>query len=423
MKKKMSIVLATVLMLSNSLVAYAGEGDAFCVGCSMAPVGDDAAVDSRNEATLACNEFCRNDGADMSPILKTTPTADHLESYLDSSVVYLAGHGNMVKVTWPYADGSKTVSLTTYSSDTGDYYSILNESFQNIDVAIIAACSAGIQGGVADAIQQRGATTTFGWRVDAENTPMRDYGLLMAKHLSNGKTVTNAVVSSTADMIAGETHSGFAWDTVDYNGNLYPDPDAPYFQTAIYGDANNTITDGTNERSATTGTITTPSSDITIYSDIVGLEYETYSYEIEDIVNYIKENIDSSFDLSLFAYGESEVIENSGCSIITFRYKVGDFISDFGYNVIVVDNKVEEIVRVGEALYDMPVTLSTDAMDVEFDTFTENNNAAIAEDNTVINVDYIKRFDSKTKEYFVRTVTTYENEDGTRYCNGENTIF
>lgn len=423
MKKRIATALLITLIISNGLVAYAGQGDAFCVGCAMAATGSNKAIDTTNEATEALDIFCSKKGANMNRIKYIKPSVENLEKYLDSSVVYLAGHGNMVKVTWPYADESKTVTLTTYSSDTGDYYSILNKKFSNIDVAIIAACSSGVRAGVADAIQQRGAKTTFGWKVDVDNVPMKDYGLLMAKYLSAGKTVTNAVVSSTADMVAGNTHSGFEWDSIDYNGNLYPDTSKPYFQTAIYGDPNNTITDGTNTRSITTENITTPSSDITIYSDIEGLGYETYSYEIKEIVNYIKENIDSSFDLSLFAYGESEVIKNSGCSIITFRYKVGDFISDFGYNVIVVNNKVEEIVRVGETLYDMPVTLSASAMDAKFDTFTENNNVAIAEDNTVINVDYIKRFDSKTKEYFVRTVTTYENEDGTRYCNGENTFF
>lgn len=63
-----------------------------------------------------------------------------------------------------------------------------------------------------------------------------------------------------------------------------------------------------------------------------------------------------------------------------------------------------------------------DIADMEFDTFTENNNATLAEDNTVKDVNYIKRFDSKTKEYFVRMETTYENEDGLRYCKGEDVI-
>lgn len=388
----------------------------------MAPVGNDPAVNSIEEATLACNEFSREDGADLVPKLVTEPISSDLRSNLDSSVVYLAGHGNMTDVSWPYLNGSRTVTLTTSPSGSGDYYSIYSRTFNNIDVAIIAACSAGMTGGLAYAMQQKGATTTFGWRVDANDVPMKDYGLLMAKYLSDGKTVTNAVTSSTADMIAGHGHSGLIWDSIVINGNSYPDTTQPYFQTVIYGNANNKITDGTNTRSIEIGTITTPSSDITIYSDVTGLDYNVCSGEITEIVNYIRENIDSYFDLSLFAYGEAEVIENSGRSIITFRYMVGDFISDFGYNVIVVDNEVKEFVRVGESLYNMPVTLSMDIADMEFDTFTENNNATLAEDNTVKDVNYIKRFDSKTKEYFVRMETTYENEDGLRYCKGEDVI-
>lgn len=418
MKKGISIVVATVLMLSNSMIAYAESGDAFCVGCDMAALGSSPEMSTVYEASRACEEFCK--GTNLKAEFHSKPTSDLLRENLDSTVVYLAAHGSMTDLSWPYASEDKVVRLTTSpnADDGSDYYSIYNKTFDNIDFAIIAACKAGMRGGVADFLAQKGAETTFGWTGEnVENAAARDYGILMADYLSDGYTIVNAVTASTADMVAGEGDSKIKWDSIDINGVKYPDTTKSYFQTAIYGDLNNTLT---NVRSVVRETITTPSPEITIYPNISGMEYEVYSYELDEIANYIKENIDSYFDLDLFACGESEVIDGTGNSIMTFRYKVGDYISDFGYNVVIVDNEVKEIVRVGESLYNMPATLSSDSVESKFDVFKEKNEASTVYDTNISNVDYIKRFDSKTKEYFVRVVTTYEYEDGTTFCEGVN---
>ena len=415
MKKKITAILTVILLLSSNIAIYAGTGDVFSAGCSMRPVGGDPAINSINEATLAGNEFKK---ANLNLQLTTKPTVSQLKNYLDSSVVYLAGHGSQINVSWPYINSSTTVEVTTAQTTGSNSYSVQGKYFNNIDVAILAACSAGAAGGLASYLQQRGATTTFGWRVQADDVAMKDYGILMAKHLSNGKTVQNAVISSTSDMVAGKGVSGLKWDAIY---GTYPDTTKPYFQTAIYGDVNNTITNRRNVESLENSTITTPGKDITIYAEIPDLDYTVNSNDITSISDYIREAIDPDFDLSLFAFGEAEVIEDSGCSIITFRYKVGDFVSDFGYNVIVVDNTVEEIVRVGKPLYDMPMPQSIDMMEEKYNSFISDNQNTISED-TIVDVYYEKQYQSETGDFIVRTVTTYKDENEAFYCIGENTV-
>ena len=137
------------------------------------------------------------------------------------------------------------------------------------------------------------------------------------------------------------------------------------------------------------------------------------SNEFSDIAQYIQNNISSKFNLDDFTYNEVETFDESGDSLITFRYMVDDFKSDFGFNVIVIDGKVEEIVKVGEELYDLDFDSSVANDSLETSLLTTYSN----ETNDFM---VIKLFDSKNKKFYCRVITTYVDDNGGEYCIGEN---
>ena len=116
-----------------------------------------------------------------------------------------------------------------------------------------------------------------------------------------------------------------------------------------------------------------------------------------------------------FAYNEVEMVEGVSNSLITFRYMIDDFKSDFGYNVIVIDNEVKEIVKVGYELYDreFDISLANEKLDEAMlsypRTFTDSETT-----------DVIKLYDSKNNKFYCRVVKTFVDETGAAYCVGEN---
>ena len=85
------------------------------------------------------------------------------------------------------------------------------------------------------------------------------------------------------------------------------------------------------------------------------MKHQVASNDYTNVARYIQDNIDADFNLNEFAYNEVEMVEGVSNSLITFRYMIDDFKSDFGYNVIVIDNEVKEIVKVGYKLYDREI--------------------------------------------------------------------
>ena len=109
MKKYISTVIATILTFSMTMPAFAGNGDAFSVGCVMKGVnGYTGKTDTTGEAIYA-NDIFENyyDG-----ILKTAPEqSDFSSNNLNSSALFLAGHGSSTDMSWPYYNSSKIVGI------------------------------------------------------------------------------------------------------------------------------------------------------------------------------------------------------------------------------------------------------------------------------------------------------------------------
>lgn len=406
MKKFISTIIATILTFSMTIPVFAGNGDAFSVGCVMKGVnGYTGATDTTGEAIYANNIFENYyDG-----ILKTAPKqSDFSSNNLNSSALFLAGHGSSTDMSWPYYDGSKTVGITTSRIPINNFTSIENQDFDNTIIGILAACHSGETGGVADYVNENGAICTIGWQGVVNDVGMKDYCYLLLDYLDDGKNMLDAVSNTIADLANGDGQSGLIWDNNGHN-----EEDKNVIKTLVYGNYNYGLEGFTrSSRALSDFQFTSPNSNAKVYRDIENLQYEIESKNYSEIADYIQNNIDSQFDLKNFKVSEIEMVQGSGRYLITFTYYMEDFKTDFAYNVFVINNKVTEISQTGNEIYSLDIDLPDDTTDL-INTLND--------DSTSISVR--KRFDTKDKKFYYDIFTTQINDDGTESCTMKTSEF
>ena len=143
--------------------------------------------------------------------------------------------------------------------------------------------------------------------------------------------------------------------------------------------------------------------------------YSFNSKEVEDIADYIKENIDSDFNSDYYSvedklYMEDEIGDNRGS--VTFTFKVGDFKTDIKYWAMIENGKVTKIFRNGIPDYNIAVAIN-DRLDVNDKDIINKalDNINILNGDTIIKENIYKRYD--TEPYFTVTFTI-ENNNETR---------
>ena len=403
MKKYISTVIATILTFSMTMPAFAGNGDAFSVGCVMKGVnGYTGKTDTTGEAIYA-NDIFENyyDG-----ILKTAPEqSDFSSNNLNSSALFLAGLGSSTDMSWPYYNSSKIVGITTSRIPINNFTSIENQDFSNTIIGILAACHSGENGGVADYVNENGAKCTIGWRGVVNDVGMKDYCYLLLDYLDDGKNMLDAVSNTIADLANGDGQSGLIWDN-----NGYSEEDRNVIKTFVYGNYNYGLEGFT--RSSKINQIdfqfTSPDSNAKVYRDIENLKYNVGSKNYSEIADYIQNNIDSQFDLKNFKVSEMEMVQGSGRYLITFTYYIEDFKTDFAYNVFVINDEVVEISQTGNEIYNLDIAFPDDT-----NTFID-----ILNDDS-ISTSVRKRFDTKDKKFYYDVFTTYTDDNGTESCTME----
>lgn len=109
---KIKAILLAMLMFLMPCMAYGANGDAFCVGCDMRPVkAGKAPINTIPEANNAATYF-KSAGYGKKVVPEPT-NADLTASNLNSSLLFLAGHGSVDSVEWLPKNSNKTYGLTT----------------------------------------------------------------------------------------------------------------------------------------------------------------------------------------------------------------------------------------------------------------------------------------------------------------------
>lgn len=133
------------------------------------------------------------------------------------------------------------------------------------------------------------------------------------------------------------------------------------------------------------------------------------------IIQYIRENIDSNFERKLYQVEEFSVIPgDDSMMLVTYRYKVGDAISDFGYMFNIEDYQVLGYKEMGVRLYDYPATslFSSDTMKEEA---LRKCNAETEITDMIVEQTVSVEFDSASKEFIYYVNTGYEDKNGGQY--------
>lgn len=407
--RKMTLVLASVLSFSMVTPAFAGSQHAFLVGADMSAYDDQPAISTIQEVKDA-STFLKVAGYATNVVTNATEGGITIntvtQSWLNSGVTVLSSHGykNGKELLWINED----IRLNFRIVNDGNYSPLkgidaTKGNYSNCKLALIAACYGGLSGGIAQEFQKRGAACSMGWTTPVNDVTMGRYVKLLTTVLSHGVSIQGAIKAANASIL----------EQVDLN------PDKRVYENyKTYGSGvNNPIK---ISRSAVSDAET--EEIVNIFDTYTVVENEDIEYRYGDdtsIISYIQENEDSDFEKNLFEMKEIETIPGDDSDmIITYRYKIGDAISDFGYNINIENHKMVSFKKIGCPLYDFSLPMTVAVEDVKTQKLQAFNSENVNTHDEIIeqNVDVI--FSSRDKEFLYFVNTTYETSEGGVYCIG-----
>lgn len=404
--KKRIIIVSTMISLAMSIPAYAGATHSYNVGTDL---GD---IDTTQEVIdVAGNLFYAGYTPQIvvSNIGKDTITED----WLNSGVVYLAGHGSTVgnDVLWINNTTGLNYRVCNYllpSDSTGRNIEDINIS--NCKLAIMAACYSGVVCGIADSFQESGADCSIGWKDVVSNVTLARYNKILTSYLAQGMTIQNSIKGANADIVDEED--------INYDENVF---DYQTYGSGVYNSIKREMrSSGLKEELIEKNIITSNPEDVEYvldtYTQINDCEIEYVNGDDSQITAYITENVDPNFDESLFEKKEIKTISGDDSDmIVTYRYKLGDVVSDFGYNINITDFKAISYKKTGVSLYDYNEPLLYSVEEIKKDKLERFNAKKANSTEDIVEQDISVKFDSKDKKYVYYIDTVYETEDGGIY--------
>lgn len=426
MKRKV-VALASILSIAMSVPAFAGATHSYVVGAQMSSYGSNKEVDTTQEVLDVSYNLVhagytpqiviyKEDGS-ANVIDETTVTKD----WLNSGVVYLAGHGNDSgkDVVWINSNTDLNYRVANYALDKSMGCDISKADLSKCKLAIMAACYSGLPDGIAQAFQKNGANCSIGWKPSVWSVTMARYNKILTNYLANGTTIQNAIKGANADIVKEEdinydpnvlkyqTYGSGVYDTIKRSSSKVADEVNAVSEMGIFDSIDKNEEGIYNPKNFV--------DELETY-DAVNDSIEYRNGNDADIIAYIQENIDSRFEKNLFAVNEIETISGDDSDmIITYRYKIGDVPSNFGYNVNIENYEMVGIKEVGHELYgyDEPSLVNLD--DIKAEKLQKYNAGIKGNADEVIDQSVDVKFDSKNKNYVYFVNTDYETKDGGIY--------
>lgn len=393
MKRFLAFVLTSVLSLGTVATAFAGVDDAYFFG----------SVETDIEMQNVKNHM--NNMGYSSTIYKNPTVSNFTASRLNSSVLYVAGHGS-----------SKSI-------DTGDdrgicndgrsgYKDIRSSSFSNTEMAIMAACKTGDYTNdpsdcLAGKIEDNGANFVLAWLRSPNTDIMADFTERFAYYVSRGNKYLDATINTKNYLLSQDLL-----------------PDHQVFDNILFGRVNDTLPKVSTRAAKMEAEVS--ENPVHAYLDddlnqkIVEdtVSYKAESSDFSEIARYIQENVTADFvldDYDIKEFGEEE----NGVNLISFRLNVGGVSSNYGFTALCIDDEVTlitftdtyEKITVDE-ITAMPVVM-TDCSDEEL------LEMAISEDGFDYDVDeqiVEKYFDVTTGKIVTAINTVYVDENDAYFC-------
>lgn len=392
-----SLILMCTLT-TTAIPAMANSGYVYSVGYPMTSYSEGSetfpAIDTTQEAKNAATNIAKA-GYTKKVVTEEISDSTITPSWLDSDIVYLAGHGdgNGNAVYWGNKDENLNYRVSAnYTPPATHGRNIQNQTLSNTRLAIMAACKSGVSNGIANAFQKQGAKCSIGWTVNVNNGALADYTDILTNYLGDGYTIQNAIKATNADLIDKLVEGTGVFKYKTYGGG-------------VYDTITNTRSVSGNEDSFL---------NVEGYTDISKQNLNYMNGDDSELVTYIVDHIDSRFDADKFEkYEVMTLPDDDSDMIVAYRYKIGDTVTSFGYNINIEDYDVKGIWSSGEELYDYEITAKPNKSAV----LLEEN--ALADSNItdmVISQHTSAYFDSVSKKMVYNVYTVYEDAFGGQYC-------
>lgn len=327
--------------------------------------------------------------------------ADMDNDRLDSAIIYFAGHGDGLSIDLGYGMG--------ISNGTGkDYKNIENLDFNQVQLGVLSACYSAVPGipSIAKQINDNGAACTIGWKEDVQSPSLKDFNAKFFEHLDNGNNFENTAAGAENDLTNGSTLPSYH-------------PTATVFNYEFFGNKQNTIEKLSNKQSENKkGIESLLHEGLEQYVITDDVSYKHMSGEYGEIENYIKENINNEFNLNDYTIYEKERSKTVQYKPVYFRYNLNGIETDFGYNILIENDKAVLITVAGTPISEnTPLTLSENNYTDEelFDIAIEE----LGFDNEIKNKRASRMYLSATGEILYQVEITYYDY----YNNGSTTAF
>ena len=349
---------------------------------------------------------------------------------LEADVIMLAGHGNADGVYFNYLDRGGRFATGVCSGNSqyvdfnGEEYHLagLNE-YDNEDTVLAAFVACNTAKGsysLTELANLNGINYTLGWKETIQDGDAELWLDYFGRYLAEDYNITDAIAKANSRSVYEDEDTitatqGYVEDVEALNMVLrdYVDEYEGYRASSIEADSSG------SEASRTSSTDNDDSIDIVVEEDIV---YRNES-DLDNIYEYITENFDENFDSNKFKIKtdiNNITLNNENVyTAVSLRLKYGDFVSENGYYVTILNDKLDKIFiegdpkvsNLGVAEYSMNIT------DVDEDVL---KNMAIEEidledSEEIINQRVLKKFD--TEPYYV--VITEINDVNSDISRGE----
>ncbi|MCJ7854681.1 CHAT domain-containing protein [Lachnospiraceae bacterium NSJ-143] len=307
---------------------YSNTG--YVYGCIGEGDGDNE-IDTFEECGIAC-DYIKQWGyfgeLNMNPVL-----SDFQDSRLNSPILYFAGHGTNASVN---TGGHTGISYGT----TPGYKDISKVDLSEAKMIVLSACNTASypNDNITKGLNSMGVDFTLGWKVNIEDDHARRFVKAFFKYLTQQYRYVDALSYGLNDLTTGADGENPMWTT------------AGIYNYQAYGNINSTI----YEFIPGPMSVNEPDRYAPFYNDNL-TQYEVnedvyYYYKTKDfdmLEDYFKRNIDENFNISDYDCSEFDSLEEGDFNILPLRYKVGNIVSDFGYNVAIDKGKVFLITELG----------------------------------------------------------------------------
>ena len=405
MKKLVTTITALALAVTTASTAFAEVTPLrydntgyvyYCVGKGWKPGNE--YIDTTKEAQTvqtyinSWGYFCDKYGCIKNPKAK-----DITEGRLNSPIVYLAGHG------------------TSYSVDCGDsgvtssdratpFVNISNFNFDSIDLAFLAACKTNsTSNSITKKFVSNGAKYAIGWVGKPETAHMLMFTRAFFSALNDDKSFGEAekyaelkVSESTEDQKNADIY------TYSSEGDKNAKPDIYYARSKN----NSSILDLLIDKDSYTAQ----------YVIDENVSYKAGSKNYDEMVKYIKNNINPNFNIDNYEIREEDFDIGEKITNILFTYTFKGIRSNFKYSVNVnEDGNVILISQIGEDLSTYEPT-GEEKINEDTDEILKMARDKIKNKDNIESQSLTKRFDSKTKKVIYK-VNTIVGSDDTGYDN------